>query len=599
MIQDYLKDNILITDGAMGTYYSQIAQKPFKYCEMANIEDSETIENIHKAYIASGTNLIRTNTFSANTATLNMPFAEIEKVITKGYEIAIKACEGTGVFVGASIGPMPELAEGKKERIYQDSIAEYKAIVDTFLKAGADIFVFETFSCLSYLAEITDYIKANKKNSFVLTQFALEIDGITRKGIGIDTIIKQVKKIDSIDAYGFNCGVGPTHLYNIIKKVICPEDTVAVLPNAGYPEIINERTVYTQNPDYFAQIMRKIKNIGVRIVGGCCGTTPEHIKKIAETLNANHEMVLEDAKPVQKSVSKPKVMESNFSHKVKSNAFLITVELSPPFGTCLDKMITGAKVLKENGVDMITIPDSPMAKARADSVMVAAKIRREVGIEAMPHICCRDRNLVSLKSSLLAAHIEGIRNILAITGDPIPEAFKSVVKSVFNVNSFNLMEMIAQMNQEVFESEPFGIAGALNLNAVNKQAEVKRMFKKIDKGATFFLTQPIFSEEAIASLVDIKRDNHIKILGGIMPIVTYRNAQFINNELPGIQIPTQYINRFDVNMNRQEAEDVGVEMSVEIANKMRAYVDGFYVITPFNRYEMVVRILQNIKGNDA
>jgi homocysteine S-methyltransferase len=592
MIKDYLKNNILITDGAMGTYYAEITKDNTSLCEFANINNPEIIKKIHQDYIDAGAKLIRTNTFSANSISLDIPREKVKKVIENGYTIAKNATKHSSIFIGASIGPIP-----RTEPDYaKDSILdEYKFIVDTFLDLGAEIFVFETFSSLEYLKEISQYIKEKNTSAFILTQFAIRLNGFSRKGISINNIVREIKKLEYIDAYGFNCGSGPSHLYKLLKDLNIFKDTVSVLPNAGYPELINERTVYVNNPDYFAEIMSYVKNLGTKIIGGCCGTTPAHIKKLTDTLKEN---TVEHALSFKSDSFTPieTVKESNvFLNKLKNKEFVIAVELDPPYDTSIEKIMHGAKVCKDNNIDLVTIADSPRAISRVDSLIISSKIKREIGIDTMPHICCRDKNMNALRSGLLATHIENIRNVLAVTGDPVADADKQSTKSVFNLNSIKLIDLISEMNKSIFEKDNITVSGALNLNVVNKDAEVSRMLKKIDKGATFFLTQPIYDAEVIEYLAKLKKEHDVKILGGIMPIVTYKNAHFLNNEVPGISIPQIYVDRFHKDMTREEAENVGINLAVELANKIKPYVDGFYFITPFNRIEMVMKILDKVK----
>ena len=594
MIREYLKKNILVTDGAMGTYYAQITGNYNVLPEYANISNPEMIQRIHKEYIAAGAKLIKTNTFSANRFALDIPRAAVKDIIIKGIDIASEVTENKKIFVAASIGPIPEMAD--KIDAGQDAIMdEYKFIVDTFLEQGVKIFLFETFSDVANLGEITKYIKEKDSTAFVLTQFATTPEGFTRKGISNEHIIAEVKKVKSIDAYGFNCGIGPTHLYNSLQKINMGNDIVAVAPNAGYPEIIHERTVYIQNPDYFAEKMKEISELGVKILGGCCGTTPIHIKKMVELIANGSEIYA----PKQQTAEKTKVFfERNnidgFAEKIKKDQFVIAVELDPPFNADVELMLENARICKEYGVDVITIADSPMGRARVDSIMIAAKIKREVGIEVMPHVCCRDRNLNALKSALLAGYAENIRNVLAVTGDPIAIADKNDIKSVFDLNSFKLTELIATMNKEVFAGTSIHIGGALNLNGMNPEMELTRMDKKMEMGAEFFLTQPIFDNNVIPLLANIKQSSKAKILGGIMPLVSYRNAHFLNNEVAGIRIPENILNQFDRNMDKDKAELLGIEIAVELANKMKEHVQGFYFITPFNRVEMIMKIIKQV-----
>lgn len=594
MIREYLKNNILITDGAMGTYYSQVTGNIGTFSEMANITAPEVILNIHREYIQSGAVLIRTNTFSANTKTLQISRKELKDILIKGYEIAKQAVEGRNIFIAADIGPVPEIINNNTEIDKQSMMDEYKFIADTFLEAGAEIFVFETFSSTDYLEQITEYIKEKNKDAFIITQFVIMGDGYTRKGISASRIVEEIKKIKSVDVYGFNCGTGPTHLYNNIKKIDFANDIVSALPNAGFPEIINERTVYSQNEDYFANVLMEIKDLGVRIIGGCCGTTPIHIRKILEKIEKQEGKQYKKVEVKVGEIQRKKTEKNIFIEKLKKNEFTIAVELDPPFNTEIEKVLEGARILKDNKVDIITISDSPLGRARVNPAVIASKIKREVGIDTIPHICCRDRNIIALKSDMLAAHIEGIRNILVVTGDPIPSAEKNEIKSVFNLNSIKLMKLIDEMNKEQFAEDPYHVGGALNLNVYNKDAEISRMYKKAEAGAEFFLTQPIFEESVIDYLTKMDKPENVKILGGIMPMVSYKNAQFLNNEIPGIKIPQEYIARFREDMAREEAEEVGIKIAVDIAIKIKKYVNGFYFIAPFNRVNMIVNILKEV-----
>lgn len=597
MIKDYLKNNIVVIDGAMGTYYAEKTNEEDSFCELANINNRELIKEIHSEYIKAGAKLIRTNTFAANTVTLGLNREAVKEIIESGYKIAKEAVGEKEVYIGASIGPIHESINKKHKDI--DILGEYKFVVDTLMDLGEDIFIFETFGSTDYLREISEYVKKRNKDAFILTQFAVTINGYTRKEISIKRILKEVQSIKEIDAYGFNCGVGPAHLYKLMEDLDIYEDTISALPNASYPEIINEKMVYVYNPDYFANVVVDIKCLGAKIVGGCCGTTPEHIKSIADRLKICDikDSEKKRMKEIEKIKQEKNIKTSRFLEKLKKEEFVIAVELDPPYDNSIEGLMESARVCKENGVDIITVADSPRAIARVDSLMMASKIKREIEIDVIPHLCCRDKNVNALKSGILATHIEDIRNILVITGDPILDIDKMSTKSVFNLNSYKLIELIDDMNQEIFKDEPMNISGALNLNVRYKEAEIKRMMKKVEKGANIFFTQPIFDESAIDFLSTMKKDKNIKIMGGIMPIVNYRNAQFLNNEVPGIEIPKKYVDRFHPEMSTRESEQVGIELAVDIANNLREYVDGFYFINPFNRIEMIMKILQRIDYN--
>ncbi|NLJ41575.1 MAG: bifunctional homocysteine S-methyltransferase/methylenetetrahydrofolate reductase [Clostridiales bacterium] len=590
-LKEYLKHNILVTDGAMGTYFSTMAGTQTTISELANLESPSIIQGIHRAYIEAGAQLIRTNTFSANTLTLDKSRRDIGIIIKKGFEIAQSASKEQEVFIAADIGPVPEM-KGNKALDRNFIRNEYIFIVDTFLDLGAENFVFETFSSTDYIGEITGYIKSKNPHAFILVQFALNAEGYTRKGISAKRIQSQIKKIPYIDGYGFNCGIGPAHLYKIIKNLDFSKDIVSALPNSGYPVVINERTVYTHNPGYFADKSMDLKNLGIKIIGGCCGTSPTHIKRISELLITEPITRPPMPKIFQETKPLPVAEPNTFRNKVESGKFVIAAELDPPFSANLDRIIGGARELRDGGVDIITVADSPMARPRTDSIMVASKIKRETGIDAMPHICCRDKNIIALKSSLLGAYMEDIRNLLIITGDPIPSPERNDIKSVFNLNSMKLMEMIDEMNQDLFAYDPYFFAGAVNLNAYNKDVEWRRLKQKARAGAGFFLTQPIYTDDAIEYLKGANGEKDIRILAGIMPPVSYKNAMFLNNEVPGIDIPRNLIDRFSPDMSRREGEDIGVEIAVALIDKIKDYVSGIYFIAPFNRTGMITKIIR-------
>lgn len=593
MIKEYLKNKILISDGAMGTYYSEITGNDVSYCEFANLNDKNTIKKIHSKYIEAGAKLIRTNTFSANIYDLGVTHKALKEIIYSGIDIAKEAASNKGIFIGGSIGPIRK--ENNLDEFDEEILEEYKFIVDCFLEKKIDIFIFETFSSYTYLDEISKYIKEKNNDTFILTSFAFKPDGFTRDGLSVSKVLSYLENINEIDGYGFNCGSGPSHLCEIVKKAAINNKIISVLPNAGFPEIIHERTIYPNNPSYFAKKISELKNFGVSILGGCCGTNPSYVKELSSSISFSKTDDNIVANIASNNELKTKSKINKFKQKLDNDEFVTIVELSPPTDTDISKVIEGAKLCKENNVDLVTIPDSPMSRVRADSAIIASKIQREVGIDAMPHICCRDKNTNAIRSSLIGAHIENIRNVLAITGDPVSDASKIQTKSVFNLNSFKLIELIKDMNTEVFKEDGMLIGGALNLNVRNKEAEFNRMMKKIEKGANFFLTQPIYDDDAIEFLKVIKERVDIKILAGVLPIVSYRNAMFLNNELPGVTIPEKYINMFSENMTKEEGQSIGLEIAIDIVKKLKEVSDGLYFIAPFHRVSMLIDIIKEIR----
>lgn len=592
-IKQYLKANSeILTDGAMGTYYYEKTENENTISELENIKNREIIRKIHEEYIESGALLIRTNTFSANKRVLNVNDLELKNIISSGITAAKEAVGNKNIFIAGSIGPIPEKNEESDIVIEK----EYFQIIDLFLENGIDIFIFETFSSYERVLKSAQYIKSKNLNTFVQVQFAILQNGETRKGVSIEKIIDVMRgNKNIIDGFGFNCGTGPMTLYNNIKKFNFTDDIVSVLPNAGFPELVNERTIYSQSKEYFAEQMIRIRNSGVKIIGGCCGTTPKHIKalKNAISISNNKEYKIEN-NSIKKQI--PLQKKNVFFDKIEKGEFVIAVELDPPFNGDMEKIISAAKEVAKSKADIITISDSPMGKARVSPVITAARIKRESGIDTMPHICCRDRNITALKSDIIGGYSEDIRNFLFVTGDPIPSADRNEIKSVFNFNSVGLMELACRMNENDFSDDSIKFGGALNLNILNKEYEIERMLKKRAAGACFFLTQPVFSTETIEFIKknsDILKKN--RVLAGIMPLVSYNNALFLNNEIPGITIPEKEILKFNKEMTREEAEKVGIEIAVNTVQQISNYVSGFYFITPFNRANMINKIIENLK----
>lgn len=594
-IKQYLKVNReILTDGAMGTYYSEKTENENTISELENVKNRKIIREIHEEYIEAGALLIRTNTFSANKRVLNINDMELKNLISFGITAAKEAVGNKNIFIAGSIGPIPE----KNEEIDIIIEKEYFQIIDLFLENGIDIFIFETFSSYERVLKSAQYIKSKNINSFIQVQFAILQNGETRKGVSVEKIIKVMRENKNIiDGFGFNCGTGPMTLYNNIKKFDFSNDIVSVLPNAGFPELVNERTIYSQSKEYFAEQMIRIRNSGVKIIGGCCGTTPKHIKALKNAISiSNNPEYKNENNSIKKQI---KLQKKNvFFDKIEKGEFVIAVELDPPFNGDMEKIIIAAKEVAKSKVDIITISDSPMGKARVSPITTAARIKRESGVETMPHICCRDRNITALKSDIIGGYSEDIRNFLFVTGDPIPSADRNEIKSVFNLNSIGLMQLAGRMNENDFLADSIKFGGALNLNILKKEKEIERMLKKKDTGASFFLTQPVFSTETIEFIKknsDILKEN--RVLAGIMPLVSYNNAIFLNNEIPGITIPEEEILKFNQDMSREEAEKVGVEIAVKTAKQISNYVSGFYFITPFNRANMINKIIECLKNN--
>ncbi|MDD4238308.1 MAG: bifunctional homocysteine S-methyltransferase/methylenetetrahydrofolate reductase [Desulfotomaculaceae bacterium] len=581
-----IKERPLIFDGAMGTYYASICEKPLSKCELANIYDRNTILNIHKKYINAGCNAIRTNTFGANKISLESDFATVKEVIVKGYEIALEATKGTDVLVFADIGPITFLE-------MFDLWVAYKEIVDLFLELGATYFIFETFSSDEYLSELSQYIKEKNPQAFILIEFAVSPEGFTRLGKSGKKLIDKFLQLPIIDACGFNCFSGPYHLLQYIKTLNIENKIISVMPNSGYPTIINNRTFFDNTKEYFATQMLEIAKQGVAIIGGCCGTTPEFISETVAKIKGLSTFEIVSNKQIEQTQMDKPIVKNLLLEKIRNGKKIIAVELDPPINTEIDFFMNSAKLLKEQGVDAITIADCPIARARVDSSLLACKLKRELDITTIPHMTCRDRNINATKALLLGLNIEGVNNVLVVTGDPIPSAQRDEVKGMFSFNSAILASYITNLNDTSFSS-PFNICGALNLNARNFSSQLAHAKKKMENGVTMFLTQPVLTEQALDNLKLARKELTARILGGIIPIVSYKNACFMNNEISGIRVSEKIIELYK-DISKEEASKLAIEISTEIAKEIHPYVDGYYLITPFKRIDIISEIINNIR----
>lgn len=575
-----------IFDGAMGTYYASRAVNPVSPCEMANLYDPATIVSIHREYIQAGCQAIKTNTFGANRISLNCDFETVREVICQGYGLALEAVQGTKVQVFADIGPIPEDDS-------TDSGEQYQEIVDVFLNLGASHFIFETFSSADYLQELSQYIKSQNPQAYILAEFAVSPEGLTRMGISGHQLLEKVWQWPSIDACGFNCYSGPSHLLEYIKTFDIRDKVISVMPNSGYPTTVNNRIYFDNSKEYFAAKMLELARQGVAILGGCCGTTPAYIGETVARLQGltAEEIVPKAVQPQALKVRLP--LKNPLLEKIKQGQKVLAVELDPPIDTNIAFFMEGAQLLKQAGVDAITIADCPLARARVDSSLMACKLKRELDITPIPHMTCRDRNINATKALLLGLNIEGINNVLVVTGDPIPTAQRDEIKGIFSFNSAVLAGYIRNLNETVFSS-PFNICAALNVNARNFGSQLQRAEKKIAQGVTMFLTQPVLSQQAVENIKTAREELNASILGGILPIMSHRNACFMNNEVAGIYVAEEIVKQYR-DIPKEEAHQLAVQLSIEMASQIYDYVDGFYLITPFKRVDIITAIIAGIR----
>lgn len=591
-IREYLKKSKLIADGSFGTYYSQ-KYKTVDIPEYANITASQRISEIHTEYINSGAKLIRTNTFASNTYSLDCSIEQVKENIKAAYKIAKEAVEQSGkeIFIAGNIGPLPAVFQPDFEAVEE----EYYQIAKTFIDEGADILCFETFTQSEHIMPAIKRIK-EECNPFIIVQFCVNQYGYSEAGESAERLVSETAFSKCVDAVGLNCGVGPAHMQQILSRINLNNNCfVTAMPNAGYPLLVRNRVKYADNPIYFASKVNDMALLGADIIGGCCGTTPDYIREVAKTIDLTP-TVKSDETSANNENEKPVIKKSFFRNAdgtIKDKK-LIAVELAPPFGADDKKLLEAAHMLKGLGVDVLTFPDSPSGRTRIDSVLMAQKVKNVTGFEVMPHICCRDKNAIAMRSTFLGASINGINNFLIITGDPIPVMARQVVKSVFNFDSVGLMRIADEMNSEVLKDSPLTYGGAINQSRRRIESEIKRVQKKMEAGAEFFLTQPLFTAEDAERLRRVKEETGARILCGIMPLVSRKNALFMKNEISGVNVTDEVIERYPENADREDGENVGVELAKEMIAATRDFADGYYFSFPFNRTYLLKRIIQEV-----
>ena len=586
-VRAHLARKPLLFDGGMGTYYKA---KPGTECEQGNLLDPAGVRKVHREYLAAGAEAIKTNTFGLpRMAAARQP--DWQALARAGWKLAAEAAVETGAAVFADLGPAPDTEAAPAGSIYT-------AVARCFVEQGAKNFLFETLSSDAGVLEAVQAVKAQVPDAFVLVSFAVLPDGYTREGQYGRELVRRMTESGIVDAVGFNCVSAPGAMRALMQQLGGSKLPLSVMPNAGYPVVTRTQVKYQGKPEYFAKELARIAAEGVRILGGCCGTTPAHIAALRAALDSLP--AVEKAAPaVQVSTPEAPTVEKDdaFLRKLNAGKKVIAIELDSPKDADLTNYLAGAKRLQAAGADLLTIADCPIARARMDSSLVACRVHRELGLCTLPHMTCRDRNLNATKALLLGLYAEGVREVLAITGDPIPTAERDEVKNVYQFNSRKLAQYIVSLAGEGREMpSPMTVFGALNLNARNFEVELRRAGEKLENGMSGFLTQPVLSQQAVENLRRTRETlgSRAKILAGIMPVVSQRNAIFMENEVNGIHVAEDIIEAF-AGLDREQGEALGLEISLKMAREALPYADGFYLMTPFNRVALMERLIARLK----
>lgn len=580
-VRELLAQGVLLFDGATGTALCAQSGEG-EAVERLCLTQPQRVLALHRAYLAAGCKAIKTNTFAAHVSLACENKDDQKTLIRAAYDLARRAGDAYDAAVFADIGPAPTDADS--------AAACYIAMAEQYLNVGATCFLFETMQSGEGLAEAAAYIKASCPDAWIMVSFAADADGFTRAGEQASALALQMSACGAVDAIGLNCICGAYHIRQLLSTLDVGDKLMSAMPNAGYPHVEEGRTYYESAPAYYAQQVMECVKAGARIVGGCCGTTPEHIRQIARLLGTPMppRVRMGDEKAAQPP---EKGCRSRILRRLEQGRRITLVELDPPRSADIGGFMEGARQLEQAGADAITIADCPIGRARMDSSLLACKLSRELGIEALPHMTCRDRNVNATKALLLGLSMENVHNVLAVTGDPIPTGDRGSVKSVYQFNSRVLAKFIRGLG-ESGEAEPFFVCGGLNINAVRFDSELDRAKEKMDCGVSAFLTQPVLSEQAALHLERARDElRGAKLIGGLFPVVSEKNARFLQSEVHGITVDEAVVRAY-AGLDRAQGEEMAVRLCREAASRISPFVDGYYIMTPFQRVELVCRVIR-------
>ena len=607
-----LAEGPLLCDGAMGTML-YAGGVPLDGCfDVLNANNPTLVQSIHAAYLSAGADLIETNTFGANRFKLALHGldARVREINARGAKLARDVRETTGreAFVLGSIGPLGKYLAPIGTIGVEEGRAAFREQAEGLLDGGVDAFIVETFSDLGEIRLAVEAIRALTDELPIIAQMAFTEEGVTFVGRSAVEVARALRGLP-VQVIGANCSVGSSVLYDILEQML-PEAgglPISIQPNAGLPSRVGERLIYLSSPAYMAEYAGKMLEAGARIVGGCCGTTPDHIRAMRAAVDRH---VPTRARAGRVSVSPPAREEAPalrtaaaptpLARKLEAGEFLVTVELDPPRGHNIEKLVQGAKLLKERGVEMVDINDGSLGRIRMSVLPTAVLVREATGLDIIMHFTCRDRNLMGIQADLLGAHAMGIRNILAIKGDP-PRAGDYVnATAIFDVNAIGLIRIIQGMNggldatgNSIGEPTGFHVGAGLNPAAVDPDKELARLFRKVEAGARWAQTQPVYDLEVLDRFLSRAGRLPIPIIVGLLPLHSFRHAEFLHNEVPGITIPDA------VRARMKEAGDralrQGIEMAQVLLQQIRTRYAGAYLMPSFGRYEVVAEVLDALR----
>ena len=630
-----LRRRPLLFDGAMGTLlYSRGIPQRACLDELV-LSHPELISTIHREYLGAGADAIETDTFGANR--FRLADYGLEKLAAqinrRGAQLAREARDTAGrdALVAGSVGPLGAGTPGRPRPHPGIARAAFREQVEGLLEGGADMFVLETFGDLETLLLAIEEVRRACALP-IIAQMTFGEDFLARDGATPEAAAAALASA-GVDAVGVNCGAGPLVCLEALVRTGRPSGTLArsIMPNAGLPQRIEGRFVYSAGPEYFGEIVPRMLAAGATILGGCCGTTPEHIQAMREAIDAlsneGRGRVVEEAPRDEAgaqdaaAVSAPRTPRSEgpddsapapsgLARKLVEGKFVISVEIDPPRSIRIERTIEAGRLLQDSGVDMVNVSDSATGRVRMGAMAVAYGLQNTLGLESLIHLTTRDRNLMALEAELLGAHALGIRNILALTGDPPRVADRPTTTAVWDVDAIGLIEIICGLNRgedrvggSIGQAAGFTVACALDPTAADPAKEWARLERKLAAGADLIMTQPLYAVGQVEAMLARARERFgqggfpVPVLLGVLPLHSARHAEFLHNEVPGITIPDEQ--RAAMHAAGERGAEVGLEMSLQLLEQVGGDVQGTYIMPSFGRYELAAELVRRLRARES
>jgi homocysteine S-methyltransferase len=602
-----IQEGVVVCDGAMGTMLYARGVFVNRCFDELNVSSPQLVRSVHEEYLDAGADVIETNTFGAHRLKL-APHgcdSQVAKINREGARLAREAAQGRG-YVAGSIGPLGKPLEPFGNISAEAAVEVYREQVEGLLEGGVDLFAIETMPSLDMARAAVDAIRGQSALP-ILVSLTFNEEGTTFYGDKPEDVVRTLEGWD-VQMVGANCSQGPQPMLETVQRMAAAAQRVklSAMPNAGAPALVDGRYVYLCTPEYMASYARRFLASGVTMVGGCCGTTPAHIRNLVRSvrmLQPAREVVTVLPPAIEKAAPAPVPREekSPLARKL-GKQFVVSVELDPPKGADPGRIIDRAQYCKENEVDAINVADGPRASARMSAQSLCVLMQGKVGIDTILHYTCRDRNLLGIQSDLLGAYALGLRNILAITGDPPKLGDYPDATAVYDVDSIGLIRIMSHLNHGCdLAGNPIGPALGLHIGCgadpskPDHEKEIRRLEEKVRAGAEYVMTQPVYDPATVERFLASIKHLEVPVLIGILPLYSHKNAEFLHNEVPGMSIPEDIRERMRKAGSGEAAHAEGVAIAQEALRAAQEVADGAYVMPPFNKVELAVRVIEGLR----